>query len=178
MEIILYSILFIVIIVGLISIAYIYNYNLLQHSKTKINQAECLIDEALRYRYDIILRADKIVKKAINKNIAKDLEKLKDELNLPGMRVDLNWEMDGVIDRFVMKNVENEAISAALRAIEDSDEIIEYATLKSLTDKKTLNIVADRLESMAERNYNRILTANNVVKKDGKNIKSMRLEHI
>ncbi len=77
--IILYSLLFVVIIVGLICIVYVYNYNLLQHSKTKINQAECLIDEALRYRYDIILRADKLVKKATGKNIEKDLDKLKDE---------------------------------------------------------------------------------------------------
>ena len=76
--VILYSLLFLVIIVGVISIVYVYNYNLLQHSKTKINQAECLIDEALRYRYDVLLRADKLTKKAIGKNLFKDIEKIKD----------------------------------------------------------------------------------------------------
>ena len=44
---ILYSFLFIIIIMGALGILYVYQYNLLQHSKTKIDQAEVLIDEAL-----------------------------------------------------------------------------------------------------------------------------------
>ena len=51
---ILYAILFIVIIGGVIAILYIYQYNKLQHSKTKIDQAEGLIDEALRDNLDLI----------------------------------------------------------------------------------------------------------------------------
>ena len=58
----LYSFLFIVIIVGALGIFYIYQYNKLQHSKTKIDHAECLIDEALRNRYDILVSADKLIK--------------------------------------------------------------------------------------------------------------------
>ena len=78
---ILYSILFIIIIFGSIGILYVYQYNLLQHSKTKINQAECLIDEALRNRYDLLLRVEKLVKTELdgNKTFFKDLDKLKEE---------------------------------------------------------------------------------------------------
>lgn len=79
MDVILYSLLFLIIIIGVIAIVYVYNYNLLQHSKTKINQAECLIDEALRYRYDILLRADAFIKKELKKSLFKDIEKLKDQ---------------------------------------------------------------------------------------------------
>ncbi|MDE5888768.1 MAG: hypothetical protein K2H20_01985, partial [Bacilli bacterium] len=59
---ILYSFLFIIILIGALGILYVYQYNKLQHSKTKIDHAECLIDEALRDRYDILVRADKLIK--------------------------------------------------------------------------------------------------------------------
>ena len=58
---ILYSFLFIVILVGACGIFYVYQYNKLQHSKTKIDHAECLIDEALRNTYDILVKADKVI---------------------------------------------------------------------------------------------------------------------
>ena len=64
--VILYSFLFIIIIVGAIGILYVYQYNKLQHSKTKIDHAECLIDEALRNRYDILVSADKLIKSPID----------------------------------------------------------------------------------------------------------------
>lgn len=79
--VILYALLFIIIIVGSIGILYVYQYNKLQHSKTKINQAEYLIDEALRTKYDILLRVDKLIKTELDndKTFFKGLEKLKDE---------------------------------------------------------------------------------------------------
>lgn len=78
---ILYAILFIVIIGGAIAILYIYQYNKLQHSKTKIDQAECLIDEALRSKYDHLLKADEHCKKtlSVEKSFFKDIDKLKKE---------------------------------------------------------------------------------------------------
>lgn len=106
------------------------------------------------------------------------LEELKDRLNLPGMKVDLNQEMDEIIDTFIESAAKNEAVSAALRAMEDGDEIIEYATLKSLSGKKNLKTVADKLEIMSERRYNQILTENNIVKKDGKSIKRLTEQQI
>ncbi len=78
---ILYSFLFIIIIVGALCILYAYQYNKLQHSKTKIDHAECLIDEALRERYDILVRADKLIKTEIDssKTYFKGLDKVKNE---------------------------------------------------------------------------------------------------
>lgn len=79
--VILYSFLFIVIIVGAIGILYVYQYNKLQHSKTKIDHAECLIDEALRNRYDILVSADKLIKSEVgnDKTYFKGLDKVKNE---------------------------------------------------------------------------------------------------
>lgn len=77
--VILYSLLFIIIIVGSLGILYVYQYNKLQHSKTKIDQAECLIDEALRNKYDIICSADTLVKEELDskKSLFGELDKLK-----------------------------------------------------------------------------------------------------
>ena len=78
---ILYSFLFIVILVGACAIFYAYQYNKLQHSKTKIDHAECLIDEALRNTYDILVKADKVIQSELNddKTYFKGLDKVKNE---------------------------------------------------------------------------------------------------
>ena len=78
---ILYAFLFIIIIFGSIGILYVYQYNKLQHSKTKIYQAECLIDEALRSRYDLLVRVDKYIQTELenDKTFFKNLDKLKNE---------------------------------------------------------------------------------------------------
>ncbi len=76
---ILYALLFLVIIGGALAILYIYQYNKLQHSKTKIDQAECLIDEALRSKYDLFIEVDSISKAELKeeKSFFKGLEKIK-----------------------------------------------------------------------------------------------------
>lgn len=77
----LYSFLFIVILIGAVGILYVYQYNRLQHSKTKIDHAECLIDEALRSRYDILVKADNLIKNELksDKTYFKGLDKVKKE---------------------------------------------------------------------------------------------------
>ena len=77
----LYSFLFIIIIVGALAILYVYQYNKLQHSKTKIDQAESLIDESLRSRYDLLVKADTIIQNELesNKTYFKGLDKIKEE---------------------------------------------------------------------------------------------------
>ena len=77
----LYSFLFIIIIIGALAILYVYQYNKLQHCKTKIDHSEGLIDESLRERYDLLLRADKLVKSVLNndKTFFTGLGKVKDE---------------------------------------------------------------------------------------------------
>ncbi len=105
-------------------------------------------------------------------NIRK-LEELKKEFDLPDMAVDLNEEMDDIIDTFISHNANNEIVSESLRAMSDNDEIIEYATLNSLVQKKNLKSTADKIEKIAEKRYNEILTANNKVIRDGKEIKKL-----
>ena len=79
--VILCSLLFIIIFIGSLGILYVYQYNKLQHSKTKIDQAECLIDEALRHRYDVMCSANNLVKEELGskKSLFGDLDKLKEE---------------------------------------------------------------------------------------------------
>lgn len=78
---ILYSFLFMLILIGAIGILYVYQYNQLQHSKTKIDHAECLIDESLREKYDLLIKADKLIKSELNndKTFFKGLDKIKNE---------------------------------------------------------------------------------------------------
>jgi len=78
---ILYSLLFIVIVFGAAAICYAYQFNKLQHSKTKIDHAEMSIDEALRARYDLLVRADNLIKTELknDKTFFKGLDKVKDE---------------------------------------------------------------------------------------------------
>jgi LemA protein len=90
-----YCLLFIFILIGAIAILWIYEYNQIQHSKTKINQAECLIDESLRDRYDLLVNADNLLKEVLDsKTLFKDLNKIKDE-NIS------NFDLDRKLNEYV-----------------------------------------------------------------------------
>ncbi len=93
---ILYSFLFMIIIIGAVGILYVYQYNQLQHSKTKIDHAECLIDEALREKYDLLLKADKLIQSELNndKTFFKGLDKIKSE-NIS------NFDLDRKLTEFI-----------------------------------------------------------------------------
>lgn len=71
----------IVIVIAILAIIYINNYNDLQYLKTKIEQAENVIDDALREKYDVILKINTIIKKELRgkKDYLKDINELKDE---------------------------------------------------------------------------------------------------
>lgn len=73
--------LIIIIIIALLAITYINNYNDLQYLKTKIEQAESTIDEALREKYDNIVKLNSIIKKELKtkKEYLKDINELKDQ---------------------------------------------------------------------------------------------------
>lgn len=68
----------IVVLFGVISVIYIILYNNLQAYKIKINEAESVIDELLRNKYDMLLVLKKIIteKTDIDKKIFADLTKL------------------------------------------------------------------------------------------------------
>jgi LemA protein len=73
--------LLIVIAVSVLAIIYINSYNDLQYLKTNIEQAESIIDDSLRTKYDLIAKANTIVKKELKskKEYFKGLKELKDK---------------------------------------------------------------------------------------------------
>ena len=81
--------LILVIIAGILGIIYVINYNKMQYLKTKIEQSEGIIDETLRERYDLLVRADGIIKTALND----DKDYLKEYINLKNKNL-TNFEMD------------------------------------------------------------------------------------
>ncbi len=81
--------LIIIILLSLGGIFYITAFNRLNDLKTKIDEAESIIDENLRIKYDTLIRISNSLKKKIkeNKNYFKEYEKLKD-MNIS------NFDMD------------------------------------------------------------------------------------
>ena len=77
----IYALLLILILSCIIGIIYIIHFNKLQDCKVKIDEAESIIDEALRAKYDTLIKTTNIIKSSIddNKINFKDLESLKEE---------------------------------------------------------------------------------------------------
>ena len=73
--------LIIVIIIAVLAIIYINSYNNLQYLKTKIEQAESVIDDSLRSKYDLICKLNSLIKKELKtkKEYLKGLNSLKNE---------------------------------------------------------------------------------------------------
>ena len=121
--------LIIVIIICLIGIYYAVSFNTLNDLKTKIHEAESIIDESLRNKYDILMRVSNHLKKHMdnNKNYFKEYEKLKDT-NMT------NFDMDRKL---------NEGYTLILKMIDDlklnnDDEInSEIETIKRIYEKLT-----------------------------------------
>ena len=78
---IIYALLILLIIGGIGAIVYIIYYNALQDCKTKIDESESMIDEALRSKYDILLKLESLIKTNIKETKInfKDLNDLKKE---------------------------------------------------------------------------------------------------
>jgi len=122
-----YLILALIIIIGGLAICYITFYNLIQYTKTKIEQAESIIDETLRIRYDLMIRTNNLVKAVLKeeKSYFKDLEKLKN-MNIS------NFDMDRKIDEYILlfeqlkndfkKLEENRGIKDITKEIRDTNE--------------------------------------------------------
>ena len=77
----IYAILILLIISGVGTITYIIYYNALQDCKVKIDESESMIDEALRSKYDILLKLESLIKTNIKETKInfKDLNDLKKE---------------------------------------------------------------------------------------------------
>jgi len=66
---------------GIFAIFYILIYNKIQVLNIRVNEAETIIDEELRKKYDLILQSEKIIKKTTKKEITlfQELKDLKNE---------------------------------------------------------------------------------------------------
>ena len=85
-----FTILLIFIIIGAsIAILYVSYYNKMQYLKTKIEQAEGIIDETLRKKYDMLVRGDSIVKTTLKDN----KEYFKEYIQLKNKKI-TNFELD------------------------------------------------------------------------------------
>ncbi len=121
--------LIIVIIICSMGIYYAISFNTLNDLKTKIHEAEVIIDEALRNKYDTLMRVSNHIRKHMesNKNYFKEYEKLKDA-NMT------NFDMDRKL---------NEGYTLILKMIDDlklnEDEEIngELEQIKRLDEKLT-----------------------------------------
>ena len=81
--------LIIIVIVCILGIIYIINYNKMQYLKTKIEQSEGIIDDTLRDRFDLLVKADNIVKNVLKDN----KEYFKEYINVKSDTI-TNFEMD------------------------------------------------------------------------------------
>ena len=136
--IIIYSLLLILIVVGSLAIVYIVLYNNMQHYTTKVDQAESIIDETLRKRYDLIISASKIIDKVVTdkKNLFKEFTKLKKE-NIS------NFDLD-------RKITENMILIKQLRA--DYSELQEHKEFKAIFND--LKATEEKLQA-AKAYYNK-----------------------
>ena len=119
----------ILIIACLIGIYYAISFNTLNDLKTKVHEAEVIIDEALRTKYDTLMRVSNHIRAHMdnNKNYFREYEKLKDA-NIS------NFDMDRKL---------NEGYTLILKMIDDlklnNDEEInqELEQIKRLDEKLT-----------------------------------------
>ena len=143
MKIILLIILIAIIIIGYIIIQYIFKYNKLQSLNIKINEAESIIDEELRNKYDLIIRSSKTINKLLKKEVTyfKELEELKTK-NISNFEIDRKiTEGENLIQQ--VKNDykslnENEEYMEIINSLKNCDEILEAA--KSYYNKNTTEI--------------------------------------
>ena len=168
---ILYSFLFIIILLGACGIFYVYQYNKLQHSKTKIDHAECLIDEALRTTYDILLKADKYVQNELgDKSYFKGLDKIKEE-NISNFDLDRKLtEYISLLDQIKLDHTDlsnNKAFKDILNEMKKSTEKLQAS--KSYYNKYTSEL-NDLIRTFPSNLVARLHTINIKPFFDGKNM--------
>ncbi len=115
----LFFIFLLLIILGAsLAIVYILYFNKMQFLKTKIEQAEGIIDETLRKRYDLLVRGDNIVKSTLKD----EKEYFKEYLNLKNKKI-TNFDMDRKL---------KEAFHTLTKFKDDYPELNENTELKDI----------------------------------------------
>lgn len=122
-----------IIIVGTITIIYASVYNNLVIYKLKIEKAESTIDEALRQKYDCIVRLNNLIKKVVTKK-----DYLKEYIELKNKRIS-NYDLDRKL---------TEAVNTILDVKNDYSELDTKEFNKEL---KLINKLNEELTS--SKNY-------------------------
>lgn len=122
--------LILIVIAGTLGIIYVINYNKMQYLKTKIEQSEGIIDETLRERYDLLVRANDIIKSTLND----DKDYLKEYINLKNKNL-TNFEMDRSLRKaFIVLNKFNDDY----KEIQNNKEMKEiFNSIKESNEKLT-----------------------------------------
>ena len=150
----LYALLIILILLCLLAIVYIFYYNKLQDTKLKIDEAEVILDESLRKKYDTIIDIKSLINKVTknNKINFKDMDKLKTQ--------DIsNFDLDRKLDKFM--NLINQIFND-YKSVKESDE---------LNDKLDEIKRIDEVITSAKAYYNKYISeSNELVRKFPSNI--------
>ena len=172
MKLALIIILIAIILIEVIVIQYIFKYNKLQEMNIKINEAESIIDNELRNKYDLVIKSSAIINKLLKKEVSyfKDLEKLKKD-NISNFDLDRKiTEGENLIDQ--VKNDykslnDNEEYISIINDLKDSDEILEAA--KSFYNKYTteINLLIKKFPTNIIAKFHKIKLRNYF---DGKNM--------
>ena len=161
-----------IILIGILIISYIYNFNNLQEKNIKINESESIIDNELRNKYDLVMKSSTTINKLLKKEVTyfKDLEKLKKD-NISNFDLDRKiTEGENLIDQ--VKNDykslnNNEEYISIINDLKDSDEILEAA--KSFYNKYTteINLLIKKFPTNIIAKFHKIKLRNYF---DGKNM--------
>lgn len=136
--IIIYTLLVLIIFICGLAIGYIVLYNKIQHYTTKVDQAESIIDDTLRKRYDLAINAANIIEKSIKdkKKIFKELRSFK---NLSISNFDFDRKL-------------NENVELIKQVRFDYDELKDVKELKTTINE--LKSTSEKLEA-AKSFYNK-----------------------
>ncbi len=175
-------ILIVAIIVGILGICYKAIYNRLQTLNIKLQEADKIINEHLKKRYDYVVRTSHLIKKKIDLDIElfKEVETLKAE---KASNIELDAKLTEAYNTITTLNEdypelnENRGFKDILRDFEESNEIIEasktyydkYATsLNSLLNKFPINLIG-KIHHITKKEYYNTLEINDNLLKNGEN---------
>lgn len=150
----LYTLVTLIGILGILSIVYVIHFNKLNSQKIKIDEAEFVIDDTLRMRYDLIIRVSNIIKTNIdiNADYFKEFEVLKSK------KIS-NFDLDRKID---------EAINLVMQLKDDYNTLAENRGMQDVMIE--LKETEEKLEA-AKAFYNKYTTELNlIIKKFPSNI--------
>lgn len=161
-----------IVLIGILIISYIYNYNNLQELNIKINESESIIDNELRNKYDLIMKSSKTINKLLKKEVTyfKDLEKLKKEdisnFDLDRKIIEGENLIHQVKNDYKSLN-DNEEYISIINDLKDSDELLEAA--KSFYNKYTteINLLIKKFPTNIIAKFHKIKLRNYF---DGKNM--------